>query len=342
MQKHKIHQRSSFVQQGLKILISGSLMVWLISRIEWDEALQLMKEGSVFYFVAAFIAIQLTVASSVWKWQLLIHSSLKNKDRDNISFLKLGRYYYIGLFFNNFLPGSVGGDVVRVLSLSRHVGMSHATASVAFERLTSGAALTAIVLIASLFMDSLRPFLVPIYGASAIIIVLLLLLVFFIKKSGKGDNESNILQNSPQKLTNAINKLKQVVGNIGETAGNYRREGWRWWLVIGVLSLLFQVGLAWINQLLFLGFRVEVGLLDLLVIISVISFITMVPLSLNGIGVREASYVLFFQELGIPNEIAISVSLLFFIQVTLSSLAGGLFWLSERRKPVEAIREQIY
>ena len=71
-----------------------------------------------------------------------------------------------------------------------------------------------------------------------------------------------------------------------------------------------------------------VSLLHLLVIITLISVITMLPVSLNGLGVREASYVLFFQSIGVPEGIALSVSLLFFFLVTISSLIGGLFWLS--------------
>ena len=58
----------------------------------------------------------------------------------------------------------------------------------------------------------------------------------------------------------------------------------------------------------------------------------MIPVSLNGLGVREASYVLFFQSIGVPEGIALSVSLLFFFLVTISSLIGGLFWLMERRE----------
>ena len=92
------------------------------------------------------------------------------------------------------------------------------------------------------------------------------------------------------------------------------------------------MGLAWINQLLFLALGIKVPWLELLVIITLISVITMLPVSVNGLGVREGSYVFFFKQLDVPNEMAIAVSLLFFFFVSLSSLVGGLFWLSERGK----------
>ena len=102
------------------------------------------------------------------------------------------------------------------------------------------------------------------------------------------------------KINSLLNKGKQGIINIGETAKDYQNEGWIWWLKIGILSLLFQVGMAWINDLLFLSFGIDVPWLELLVIITLISVITMLPVSLNGLGVREAGYVFFFKELRCP------------------------------------------
>lgn len=326
-----------FLQLALKISISAGLMIWLINMIEWKQALNMMQEGSLLFFGAAFIAIQLTVGSSIWKWQLLVHSSLNKSERGKASFKHLGRYYYIGLFFNNFLPSSVGGDVVRIFYLGKNVGLPSATASVAFERLTSGAALTIIVLGAAFFMESVRPFLLSIYLVTAIIVCLFLAMGYWMKVGENNKNKSVELQSS--KLSSWLNKGRGAVAKVGYTARNYRCENWKWWTMIAILSLLFQLGMAWINQLLFLGFGLSLPWIELLVIITLISVITMLPVSLNGIGVREASYVFFFKQLGVPEEMAVSVSLLFFFLVTLSSIAGGVFWLLERRKQVEAIRQ---
>lgn len=328
-----------FVQLVLRISISTSLIIWLFKMIEWDQALQMMKEGSLLFLVAAFIAIQLTVGTSVWKWQLLVHSSLKEDKRKNASLIKLGRYYYIGLFFNNFLPGSVGGDVIRILYLGKIVGVPPAAASVAFERLTSGAALTAIVLISALFMENVRPFLLSIYIVTVVVVGLFIVIGFLMKKGSKENNQTLTTIIQPSKFSTWMRKAKSALVKMRETVGNYRSESWKWWVTIIVLSFLFQIGLAWINQLLFLAFGISVPWVELLVIITLVSVITMLPVSLNGIGVREASYVFFFKELGIPDELAVTVSLLFFFLVTLSSVVGGVFWLFERRKRFEAIRQ---
>ena len=336
MEKSKENKVKSYLQLLTRFIVSVGLMVWLVTMIDWDEAFHIMKEGSPFYFVLAFLAIQITVATSIWKWRMLIQSSEKRLSNDRISPTYLGKLYYIGLFFNNFMLGSVGGDVVRVFYLGKRTSVASATTSVLFERLTAGFALVGIVLISALFMDQSRPYLITLVVLMGISIVGYIFMKRFVKKA----NQAETYSPSQGKLGNLMMKAKKVIVGIGETAKNYKNESWQWWGMIMLLSLLFQVGMAWINDLLFRSFGVEVSFLHLLVIITLISVITMIPVSLNGLGVREASYVLFFQSIGVPEGIALSVSLLFFILVTISSLIGGLFWLMERRETThEAIRQ---
>ncbi|HEY4550486.1 MAG TPA: lysylphosphatidylglycerol synthase transmembrane domain-containing protein [Bacillus sp. (in: firmicutes)] len=336
MEKSKENKVKSYLQLLTRFIVSVGLMVWLVTMIDWDEAFHIMKEGSPFYFVLAFLAIQITVATSIWKWRMLIQSSEKGLSNDRISPTYLGKLYYIGLFFNNFMLGSVGGDVVRVFYLGKRTSVASATTSVLFERLTAGFALVGIVLISALFMDQSRPYLITLVVLMGISIVGYIFMKRFVKKANQAETHSP----SQGKLGNLMMKAKKVIVGIGETAKNYKNESWQWWGMIMLLSLLFQVGMAWINDLLFRSFGIEVSFLHLLVIITLISVITMIPVSLNGLGVREASYVLFFQSIGVPEGIALSVSLLFFILVTISSLIGGLFWLMERRETThEAIRQ---
>lgn len=314
-------------QLTIRLIVSAALMVYLIQMINWKEAFIIIKEGSFLYIFAAFLAIQITVSSSVIKWYMLVHPSHQKTDKEKISIHRLGRLYYVGLFFNNFLPGSVGGDIVRIVQLGKDIGMSRSTASVALERLTSGAALVGIVLIMSLFIDDARPYLISLVVIIVAAIIIYLVYKIWIKK--KKDDSVSVPKT---KLGNLMNKGKKAVIHFAETVYNYRHEGWKWWTVVAALSLLFQFGMAWINDLLFKSFGFDIPWIELLVIITLISFITMIPVSLNGLGVREASYVYFFQHLGVPDGVSLSVSLLFLFLVSISSLVGGLFWLTERRK----------
>jgi uncharacterized protein (TIRG00374 family) len=328
-----------FLKKHLQLLVrvigSAALILWIIKMIDWGKIIGISREASWYWLVAAFLAIQITVLPSIWKWKLLIK---EKSESGNVSLLKLGRFYYIGLFFNNFLPGSVGGDVIRVYYLGRITGLAKAAASVAFERLTSGVALIGIALLSSLFLKTSKAVTFSVLLVTGALVVLFVVLALWMKK------RPNKVTTSGYDGLSGMRKLRmntgKAIANVVLTVGKYRNKGLYWWILVGFLSVLFQVGMAWINQLLFLAFGIEISWLDLLMIISLISVITMLPVSVNGIGVREGSYVFFFHQLGVPSEIAVAVSLLFFFLVSVSSLAGGLFWISERGRQSEAVREQ--
>ena len=280
MKKSKENKVKSYLQLLIRFIVSVGLMVWLVTMIDWDEAFRIMKEGSPFYFVLAFLAIQITVATSIWKWKMLIQSSEKKLSNDQVSPTYLGKLYYIGLFFNNFMPGSVGGDVVRIYYLGKKTSVATATTSVLFERITAGFALVGIVLISALFMDQSRPYLISLLILIIIAVALYIIIKLFMKKATVTERDSS----SQSKLSILMVKGKQAIIGIGDTAKNYRNESWQWWGMILLLSFLFQVGMAWINDLLFRSFGIEVSFLHLLVIITLISVITMIPVSLNGLG----------------------------------------------------------
>ncbi|NDE76852.1 MAG: TIGR00374 family protein, partial [Proteobacteria bacterium] len=92
--------------------------------------------------LATGLAILLTIAAvivSAWKWQLL----LRAVDQD-VSLFRLSDAYLVGLFFNNFLPSNIGGDVARAHAIGRHTGrLGVVVASIAGERLLAGLALGA-------------------------------------------------------------------------------------------------------------------------------------------------------------------------------------------------------
>jgi uncharacterized protein (TIRG00374 family) len=331
----KAEKVKSRLQLLIRIVVSMGLLVWLITKIDWNEAFETMKEGSPFYFILAFLAIQITVATSIWKWKMLIESSERKHRNYYGSPTYLGKLYYIGLFFNNFMPGSVGGDVVRIYYLGKTTSVATAAASVLFERITAGFALVGIVLVSALFMDQSRPYFISLLILIGIAVGFYFIIKFLMKKADVPEKYI-----SQGKISILLGKAKSAMIGISETAKNYRNESWQWWGMILLLSFLFQVGMAWINDLLFQSFGIHLSFLHLLVMITLISVITMIPVSLNGLGVRETSYVLFFQSIGVPEGIALSVSLIFFFLVTISSLIGGLFWLMERRKTnYEAIRQ---
>lgn len=98
-------------KKGLIIRILGStvLILWLFSKVEWKNIVEIASQGSLFYFIAAAIAIQVTVATSIWKWKILVASSINQDKREAPHFLNWGASIILVYFLIIFcLEVSVG------------------------------------------------------------------------------------------------------------------------------------------------------------------------------------------------------------------------------------------
>jgi len=120
-------------------LVSIALLGALFWRLGGGDIWQTVTDADP---LATGLAILLTIAAvivSAWKWQLL----LRAVDQD-VSLFRLSDAYLVGLFFNNFLPSNIGGDVARAHAIGRHTGrLGVVVASIAGERLLAGLALGA-------------------------------------------------------------------------------------------------------------------------------------------------------------------------------------------------------
>ena len=95
-------------------------------------------------------------------------------------------------------------------------------------------------------------------------------------------------------------------------------------LVALVLALMFQVHRAVFLRTCAYALGIDVALTHLLIALPVISLIEMVPLTLAGLGTREAAFVLVLQNFGIAPAEAVALSLLaFFLGIVLASLPGA-------------------
>lgn len=77
----------------------------------------------------------------------------------------------------------------------------------------------------------------------------------------------------------------------------------------------------------------SIDILYLLAIVPVVLLAAFVPISLNGLGITEAGYVIFFQLIGIPLEDALGIALLLRIRLVITALLGGLIFLWYRSRP---------
>ena len=297
----------------LRLLISLSLLLWLGFTIRWPELEQALLQVEAIWLLAAAGLVILSMLISVRKWQVLLQAQGMS-----VPWVDLWKAYWVGMFFNNFLPSSIGGDAVRILWVGkRGRDVPGAAASVIMERIiaTAGLALTGFLgagLLASPDRHALILF--GILLAASLVLAGLVLGMPLPAKVGQGKG-----------------KLGRFPGALAGHGRSLRGQG-KELLVVLFFSVVFQVTVVAVNVCIFKALRLDVSMVEALFIIPVTSAVAMIPLGVNGYGLREGAYVAGLSLYHISSGAAFTSSILFAFLVSLCSLYGGLVWLIQKRE----------
>jgi uncharacterized membrane protein YbhN (UPF0104 family) len=221
--------------------------------------------------------------------------------------------YFIGTFFNLLLPTSVGGDVVRAWYLDAGTGKRWpAFLSVLADRLIGLFVLLLLAFVAALLVP-LEPWVrLPALGAG---VAAGLGLVFFLLAPSDREEPQQGLQG----------KVRQIAGVFVL----YRNSPQ---LVFGtaILSALIQVANVFLLWMLGQAAGLPLPLAYCFVLMPLVSLLTLLPISVGGLGVREGALVLLLGPLGIAAGQAVTLSLLWFSVFVAAGLAGAGLYLAGR------------
>lgn len=283
----------------MKILVSGGLLYAVISRTGIDKVLFTLRGIYIPSFILAVLIYICAVFISTIRWRLLLH--------ERFGLGRLFSLYFIGSFFNHLLPGIIGGDAVKAYYLYRDTGKgASAIASVFMDRYIGFTALMLVGLIAfpfgfGYFRGSYIEWILP-------LIVLLFIAGSFVVFGLRVGRRIKFLSGFYDYF--AIYKEKKAV--IVKTF---------------LISVVVQAIVIFAVYALCRGLSVNVPLLPLFIFVPVISTIATIPISISGLGVREASFVLLFGFLGISPAQATAVSFAWFLSVATGSLPGLIEYL---------------
>lgn len=294
-----------------KIVISGLLLSWLIYSFDWIALRDVFMTAEPGWLFLAVLLIVISMVVSVEKWSRILRA-----EGINLPWLQLWKVYWIGIFFNNFLPSSIGGDGIRIVMTGRNISnVAGAASSVIIERLlaTVGLALTGLVVL---------PIINSNWYVGWLFIILIIVaagLLFFL-----------MLGRIPARAAKSDGKFSAFVRGF-LSHGHALRGQKKMVITVLFLSVLFQLTVVAVNYAIFRGLHVDfLSWWDLVFIIPAISAIAMVPLGINGYGIREGAYVLLLASYGVTGSVALGASLLFAVLVSFCSLYGGILWLANR------------
>ncbi len=308
------------VAGGAKLALSLGLMAFVLRDTSLAALWNTFRRVQPIWIVAAMSMHGLMVALSVWRWQLLLSAQ-----HVRVPAVRLAESFWVALFFNNFLPSNIGGDVVRVADTSRPAGSKTLATTVIFVDRVLG--LFALLSVGALGALAARATGIEIPGTlwievGALGALGLCVLLFF----------------APAVLDLALSPVRALghpwiverLATLQETLGRFREQPSS---LVGALvgAVLVQGVVVAFYTLTARSLSVPLPLVMAGVLVPVALVLQLAPISINGFGVREAVFSFFFVRFGLSVEGAVAVSLLGTLLIMLFSLGGGALFLFRKR-----------
>jgi uncharacterized membrane protein YbhN (UPF0104 family) len=279
-------------------LFSAGLFIWLLSKQDWDQVFSILKQMPYWTIPLALVLIFSGQLVNAWRWWLLVRS----QDVE-ISYLETLKIVVAGSYASNFLPSTIGGDVVRVMGMLNY-------------------ARSRVLVVSSVLVDR------AINVASYLALSPLSMWVFDI---------STIFAAVPSGYHFAfglfpagwIERIRAIVARLLSSL----KKSFLLWLhspgvilkavLISWLSLIVVFLGVWI---LAVGIQIPVSLFDVIAVSVIVYALTLLPVSVNGLGVRELAVTALYIQLGASLEQASTLAIVTRFLSLISTLPGAL-WL---------------
>lgn len=315
--------------QIVKIAVSVGLIAFLFYKLSPANLLSNLARVSPWQLVLATAIFFVSVIMGACQWHLLLKAG-----GIALPFTKTFKVYFVGIFFNNFLPAGVGGDVMKIYDVARVGNDPYQVFAVTMlDRVIGIAGLCILALVASFILlagpglHNLRIYIVIFAGCVAPVVALIM----------------------NRRLSRAVKSLfgKITIGGLGgrfdtifRHLGEYRRlRKLLAQLTVLAMGVQFLRVVTHILVAQALGISVApLGFLQFYVFVPLLSLIMILPISINGLGVREGAGILLFTQIGFSKEQALLMELITYAIMVVVSLLGGFYFFQrhfERARAVE-------
>ena len=303
----------------VRLGVSAALLYLVLRSIDLTAFAQRVTSMNPAWLALALIVYAAQQMIGVWRWDRLLRAQHVEVAKN-----KLAESIWVSMFFNNFLPSNIGGDVVRITDTAPAAGSKTLATTVVLVDRALG--LTALLVVAAVgaFVAWLTGMYVP--GsrwlwlacgglvASAIFVIAMPEFVSHLLAPVRALNKPWVTKRA-QRLEEAVMRFGKAPGVLAGAFG---------------AAIVVQITIVAFYLLTAKGLSVPLPLLLGAVLIPVSLAVQMAPISINGFGVREAVFAFFFRRFGLPAEAAVALSLVSTGMVMALSLVGGLLFVKRR------------
>jgi uncharacterized membrane protein YbhN (UPF0104 family) len=321
---HRVSRWRSRTLLAHRLGVGHALLAFLFSRIDASTLWESARQASLPWMVVAVSLYFVMTLASTWRWGLLLDAQDVHVPRK-----ALLSSYLVAIFFNNFLPSNIGGDVVRIRDTARPArSKTLATTVILVDRvlgmlglvLVAAIGATAAGHIAGAEPSPIWPswlwagFLVS-AAATAPAVLLpagvgrLLRPLTVVHPTWVGDRI--------EKLTTALGRFRQRPGALAACFAGA--------VTVQALLVAYHFAIAY-------ALHVPVTFWELSIIVPISFIVQMIPVSINGFGVREATFAFYFARLGLPVHSAVLVSLTATGLMMIFSLSGAAIYVARHEK----------
>jgi uncharacterized protein (TIRG00374 family) len=286
----------------LKITVTVLLFYLLFRKVDFHQFWMILRAARLDILLIGFLAIWIGHYMCLFRWRMLMRPLMPI-----LSLSHLFGIYCIGLFFNLTFPTVVGGDVVKVYYAGRPS-----------KRYAQSFAATFLDRDAGMFAMMILACIATIIHPVSLSRIPVALIVWGTTIGFAAVNILLFATSLHQLLTNLLRSLRMshLAKKIDSISDAFQIMGQHWFLLVNslIISLINQLLVIMVTWIMAIGLRIDIPVLYFFVFVPVITIISMIPVSLAGMGLRESAFVSLF-------------GLISSAVIILSSLPGGVVYI---------------
>ncbi|MFH0919838.1 MAG: lysylphosphatidylglycerol synthase transmembrane domain-containing protein [Fibrobacterota bacterium] len=310
-----------------KISVTLALFYFLFSRLGFANIMGRVASADMIWLAGGLLVFLASMFLSAFQWDLLLKAQ-----GISLGYGKIFSLYMVGHFFNNFLPGAMGGDVVKVYRLRRDIRRGkEGLAATFFDRFAGLFMLSLFALAASfyLYFFSHTHMAKELFlWLGLLFVVFLLSIALFFSRRVQAFVYDTLLKNiNPLRLRDKVRDIHDYLHIYRGKRGLY---GW----VFGT-SLVTQFLRIAVHYFAARAVGFEIAFVYFLIFVPIIALAASLPVSFGGLGVREGLGQVLFSTVSPSGPLAVATQFLASLIGIAVSLLGGLIFVAERRNGQE-------
>ena len=285
------------------------LLAIVLRRADLGNIIHIVKESDLDFILLAILSFTFYQLMFAYNWNKAL-ATLKA----NIQYADLLKIHMTGLFYNLFLPTSMGGELAKIYYLSKR--LNNRITSLKSVALVRGVGLLTNLLILTFSLAFNRElFMVVGYDKTIIhgfyFVTGTIAVLSIINRVACGKNKA---------MKTIVKTMKEYILRLKSFLEEFKLE----MVMVVLISLVNQLIIILENFLILESLHMNVGFIGLMYIIPLTFFATLLPITIAGIGIREGAFIYFLTRYGYTVDSVVAFSLIGYLIIMIMGITGGI------------------